>query len=298
MLLNEAWQLIRQTAADWVEDNAAQLGAALAFFSVLSLAPLLIIVIAIAGAVFGAEAARGEIVSQIDGMVGHDGAQVIQDILAHAGKPAEGALATALGIVTLLFGAAGVFGQLQTALNIIWEVRPSPRWVRGFFIARLLSFAMVLGTGFLLLALLALGALLRAVMEFTNDRLPGSDFVWIAANSIASFGLITLLFALVFKLIPDAKVHWKDVWPGATLTAILFTVGKFLLGLYLSSSGLGSAYGAAGSLVVLVAWVYYSALVLFFGAEFTHVYAQRYGAQIVPVEGAVHVTEGDNTTRN
>jgi membrane protein len=292
MFLKEAWAVLKQTGQEWVEDNAARLGAALAFYSVLSLAPLLVIVIAIAAAVFGEEAARGEVVAQIEGMVGREGAQAIQDMIAHAQKPAAGTVATVLGVAVLLFGASGVFGQLQDALNTIWEVRPkSGRGVWGVVKDRFFSFAMVLGTGFLLLVSLTVSAVLHALGEYLAGLMPGLESVWLVVNFLISFGVITLLFALIFKLVPDVKIAWKDVWVGAVLTALLFTAGKFLLGLYLGRGSVSSAYGAAGSLVVLVVWIYYSAQILFFGAEFTQVYAKRYGSQITPSENAEPVTE-------
>ena len=292
MFFKESWEVLKQTSSEWLEDNAARLGAALAFYSVLSLAPLLVIVLAIAAVVFGEEAARGQIVAQIEGMVGTEGARAIQDMIAHAQRPEAGVIATVLGVIMLLFGAAGVFGQLQDALNTIWEVQAKPgRGVWGFLKARYFSFAMVLGTGFLLLVSLVLSAALAALGKYMTDALPGLGPVWQVVNFGVSFGVVTLLFALIFKVVPDVKIAWKDVWIGAALTALLFTLGKFLLGLYLGRSSIGSAYGAAGSLVVLVVWIYYSAQILFFGAEFTQVYAKRYGLQIVPTKDAIPLTE-------
>ncbi len=291
-MFKESWEVLKQTSSEWLDDHAARLGAALAFYSVLSLAPLLVIVLAIAALVFGEEAARGQLVAQIEDMVGTEGARAIQEIIAHAQKPEAGILATVLGVVTLLFGAAGVFGQLQDALNTIWEIQSKPgRGIWGFLKARFFSFAMVLGTGFLLLVSLVLSAALAALGKYMTDALPGLGPVWQVVNFGVSFGVITLLFALIFKVVPDVIIAWKDVWVGAALTALLFTLGKFLLGLYLGRSSVGSAYGAAGSLVVLVVWIYYSAQILFFGAEFTQVYAKRYGLQIVPTKDAIPLTE-------
>lgn len=266
--------MVQQTFTEWLEDKAPQLGAALAFYSILSLAPLLIIVLAIAGAFFGDDAARGEIVQQIQGMVGKEGAEAIQEILKNANKPMTGTLATVLGAITLLFGASGVFGQLQDSLNTIWDVKPKATGIAGVIQARFFSFAMVLGTGFLLLVSLVLSAALSALGNYMSGLLPGADALWGVANFVISLGLITVLFALIFKLVPDADVEWNDVWIGAFITALLFAAGKSLLGMYLGSQGIGSAYGAAGSLVVLVVWVYYSAQILFFGAEFTQVYSR------------------------
>lgn len=229
----ESWEVLKQTSSEWLEDCAARLGAALAFYSVLSLAPLLVIVLAIAATVFGEEAARGQLMAQIEDMVGTEGARAIQEMLAHAQQRESGILATALGVITLLFGAAGVFGQLQDALNTIWEVQSKPgRAIWDFLKARFFSFAMVLGTGFLLLVSLVLSAGLAALTQYMSGALPGLGSVWEVVNFVVSFGVITLLFALIFKVVPDVKIAWKDVWIGAALTALLFTIGKFLLGLY------------------------------------------------------------------
>jgi membrane protein len=287
-MVGEAWKTLKQTTSEWLDDNAPRLGAALAFYSVLSIAPLLVIALAIAGAVFGQEAARGELLSQMEGMVGSQGATAIQEMIAHAHKPAAGTIATVLGVVTLLFGAGGVFGQLQDALNTIWDVRPkSGRGVWGMIKDRFFSFTLVLGTGFLLLVSLVVSAAMHALSEYLVGLMPGAAILGHALNFALSFGATTVLFALIFKFVPDARVAWRDVWVGALLTAALFAAGKFLLGLYLGRGSIGSAYGAAGSLVVLLIWIYYSAQILFFGAEFTQVYAKRYGSGIKPAEDAV-----------
>jgi membrane protein len=292
-MLRETWDLLKQTYAEWVEDKAPRLGAALAFYSILSFAPLLVIAIAIAGAVFGEEAARGEIVGQIDQLVGHEGAVAIQQMIEHANRPGAGLVAATLGIATLLIGASGAFGQLQDALNTIWEVRPKPgRGVWGFIRDRFLSFVMVLGTGFLLMTSLVISAAIAGLSKYLTDLLPGA-WIWQVVNQVVSFGVFTLLFALIFKYVPDAKVAWKDVWVGAAVTALLFTIGKFLLGVYLGRGSVGSAYGAAGSLVVLVVWIYYSAQILFFGAELTQVYAKRHGSRIEPADYAERLPELD-----
>jgi membrane protein len=286
------WGLLKETGKEWSEDKAPRLGAALAFYSVLSLAPLLVIALSIAGAAFGEEAARGEVVAQIEGMVGAQGAQAIEEMIANAQKPQTGTLAAVLGIITLLFGAAGVFGQLQDALNTIWEVEPKPgRGVLGMIKDRFLSLTLVLGTAFLLLVSLALSAALHVLGEYVTGWLPGTEVVGHVVNFVLTFGVTTLLFAMIFKFVPDARVAWRDVWVGALMTAVLFTLGKFLLGLYLGRGSVGSAYGAAGSLVVLVVWIYYSAQILFFGAEFTQVHAKQHGAEITPARDAVRMPE-------
>ena len=293
MNLKILWELLKETFKEWNEDKASRLAAALAYYTVFSLAPLLIIVIAIAGAVFGDEAARGQIVGQLKGLLGKDGAEVIQMAIQNASKPnSGGAIASLLNIVLLLFGASGVFGQLQESLNTVWEVAPKPGLgVKGFIRNRFLSFSMVLGIGFLLLVSLVLSAALSVLSSFMGDLIPGIDFIWQIVNLVISFGVITLLFAMIYKILPDVKIVWSDVWIGAAITSLLFVMGKYLIGLYLGNASVGSAYGAAGSLVVVLIWVYYSAQILFFGAEFTQVYAQKYGSQIVPAKDAVAVTE-------
>ena len=287
MQVRETWDILKQTATEWSEDKAPQLGASLAFYSILSLAPLLVIALAIAGAIFGEEAARGEIVAQFQGLVGKEGAEAAEEMITHAKRPEAGIIATVLGTITLLFGASGVFGQLQDALNTVWDVKPKPgRGLWGYLRARFLSFSMVLGTGFLLLVSLVLSATLAGIGKTISGMLPEMQALWMVINFVVSFAVIAGLFALIFKYVPDVRIAWKDVVVGAILTALLFTIGKFALGLYLGRQGLGSAYGAAGSLVVLVVWVYYSAQILLFGAELTQVYARRYGSQIQPDENA------------
>jgi len=287
MSFSLATQIVKQTAAKWSEDRGPRLGAALAFYSVLSLAPLLVIVLAVAGAAFGDEAARGEIVGQIEGLVGRDGAAAIQDLITHAHQPKRGLLATILGTITLLVGASGVFGELQDSLNTIWHVQPKAgRRLWSVVGDRFLSFAMVLGTAFLLLVSLVVSALLAAVGKLLGSYLSGFDWFLPAIGCAGSFAVVTAIFALIFKVVPDVRIAWRDVWVGAAVTGLLFTLGKLILGLYLGRSGLASAYGAAGSLVVLVVWVYYSAQILFFGAELTQVYARYGGSPIVPARNA------------
>ena len=286
----ELWTLVKATFSDWTEDKASRLAAALAYYTVFSIAPLLIIVIAVAGRFFGDDAVRGEVATQIQGLIGNeDAAQMIEDMVAAARKPTTSTVATIIGVITLFLGASGLFGQLQDALNTIWEVAPKPG--RGWLATikdRFLSFTMVLGIGFLLLVSLILSATLSAVSGWL-----GSDeesVVWQVFNFLISFGVITLLFAMIYKILPDVKIAWSDVWIGAAATALLFTLGKFLIGLYLGRSGISSTFGAAGSLVLILIWVYYSAQILFLGAEFTQVYATKYGSRIEPADNAVPVT--------
>lgn len=270
------WEIFRDAASGWVNDKASQLGAALAFYSILSLAPLLVISIWVASWFSDQKTARSELMGQLQGMVGDEGASAVQAMLENANQPAVGTLAGTLGIITLLLGASGVFGQLQDSMNTIWKVAP-PTGVSIWSMvrARFLSFAMVLGTGFLLLVSLILSALVAGVGRYFGSLFPGLEPLLHLANAAITFVMVTFLFAMIYRLLPDTNVAWRDVWLGALVTAALFTVGKFLIGLYLGKSGLGSTYGAAGSLVVLVVWIYYSAQILFFGAELTHVYSAR-----------------------
>lgn len=294
MKISGAWQLLKQTVADWSEDKAPQLGASLAFYSAISIAPLLVIALAIAGFFFGEEAAQGEITDELRSLVGDEGGKAIQEMVQSARKPRAGTIATILGVVTLLFGASGVFGQLQDALNTIWEVKPKEgRGVWGFIRDRFFSIAMVMGSAFLLLVSLLLTAAI-STLGLTGDRLPES-WQWFAqvVNFVISFSVITVLFALMFKLLPDVKMAWSDVWLGAVVTAALFTIGKFAIGLYLGRSTTASSYGVAGSFVVLLLWTYYSAQILFFGAELTQVYANKFGSRIVPAENAEPVKEDE-----
>jgi membrane protein len=290
--LSEWRQLLVQTASEWSEDKVPRLGAALAFYTALSMAPLLVISLRVAAFFFGDEAAAGEIERQGQAIIGKEGAEALQAMIENADEERSGTIAAALGVITLLFGASGVFGQLQDSLNTIWEVQPRPgRGVWGFLRDRFLSFAMVMGCAFLLLVSLVVSTGLSAAMKFTDHL--GDDFHWVATllNFIVSFAVFTGIFALTFKLVPDVKVAWRDVWIGAVITAVLFVIGKFALGLYLGRSSMASSYGVAGSLIVLLVWVYYSAQIVFFGAEFTQVYANRYGTRIVPSSNAIPVTE-------
>jgi len=286
------WQLAKETVKGWSEDNATRLAAALAFYTVLSIAPLLVVAVSVAGLVFGEDAARGKIAHELSAIVGPSAGEGIQTLLTHAKEPDEGILGTIIGVVVLLFGASGVFGELQSALNTIWEVEPKPgRGVLGVLRDRFFSFSMVMGVAFLLLVSMVLSALLSAVGEFFSSSLPGGETLWQIINFVVSFVVISFLFALLFKVVPDVKVGWRDVWPGALCTALLFAIGKFGLGLYLGRASVASPYGAAGSVVVLVIWVYYAAQILFLGAEFTRVYARYRGARVEPTKNAVPAPE-------
>jgi membrane protein len=282
MNLKSYLPLLKAAFSEWLEDNSPRMGAALAYYTVFSLSPLLIIVIAVAGLVFGQEAAQGQVVAQLQGLLGQDTAKAIQEMIKNADKPSSGIIGSLAGLITLLVGATGLFGELHDALNTIWEVPPKEgRGLVGLIKDRFLSFTMVLGIGFLLLVSLTVSAALAAFGQFLNSILPSLTAVGHVLNFVVSFGVVTLLFAMIYKYLPDVEIAWNDVWTGAAATALLFTVGKFLIGFYLGNSGVASAYGAASSLAVLLVWVYYSAQIFLFGAEFTHVYAGKKGSQLV-----------------
>ncbi len=286
--------LLKETFAEWTEDKVSRLAAALAYFTIFSIAPLLIIAISVAAIFFGEEAARGQIVGQIQGLMGQEGASAIESMIANANQMEGGVISTIIGIVILLFGASGVFGQLQDALNTIWEVAPRPgQGVMTFLRSRFLSFGMVLVIAFLLLVSLVISAAIVGVSSYMTEVAPAMGVLWEGINFLVSFGVITLLFALIYRVLPDVRIAWGDVWIGAAVTALLFTIGRTLIGLYLGNAAVGSAYGAAGSLVVLLIWIFYSAQILLFGAEFTQVYARRYGSHIRPASFAVPLTTGD-----
>jgi len=285
--LPKVWQLFKSTYSKWNEDHAPGLGAALSYYSVFSLAPLLMIVIAIAGLVFGQEAAQGQIMGQIQGLVGEESAKAIQSMIEEARKPAASILATVISTIMLLVGATGVFAQLQESLNIIWKVKDKPgEGIWKTLKDRFLSLLAVLGTGFLLLISLVISAGLSAVGATLDHVLPGPEFLLQLINFVVSLAVVTLLFAMIYKLLPDTPIRWDDVWIGASLTALLFTIGKFFIGLYLGKSDVGVAYGAAGSLVVILIWVYYASQIFLFGAEFTAVYAESRGTQLAPTSHA------------
>ena len=274
-------RLIKETAGEWMEDGAMRLGAALAYYSVFSLAPLLIIAMSIAGLIFGEEAARGAVEGQLRGTLGAQAAEALESMIQGARESdASGVMAVA-GVVLLLFAASGVFGQLQDALNTIWEIeRKSVRGIWGFVKNRFLSMAMVLGVGFLLLVSLILSAAVTGMTDSLERIVPVPAVIWQVLSFVISFAVVTLLFAMIFKILPDADIEWRNVWVGAAMTAGLFTIGKFLLALYLGRRDAASAYGAAGALVLLLMWVYYSSLILLFGAEFTQVYARARGDDV------------------
>lgn len=284
------WRLLKETIQEWNNDKASRLAAALAYYTVFSLAPLLIIAIAIAGLLFDRADVQTQLTAQIQSLVGQEGAALVETALENANRPGEntGVVASLISVVLLLLGASGVFAQLQDALNTVWNVEAKPKnAAKGFVRKRLLSFAMVLTIGFLLMVSLVVSTVLTALSSHLSNVLPGVDALWQLLNIALSLFLLTLLFAMMYKYVPDVQIGWHDVWLGASITAVLFTIGKFVLGLYLGNGGFGSTYGAAGSIIIVLAWVYYSAQILFFGAEFTQVYARRYGSKILPDAHAV-----------
>jgi membrane protein len=283
--------LFKNTAREWMEDKCPQLGAALAYFTVFSLAPLVVVLLAVFGLIFGSsEHARDKITEQLQYFIDPSGVKVIQDIAANASKPKAGIMATTIAVIVGLFGASGVFGQLQDALNTIWGVKPKPGGgIWGFLRARFLSFAMVGGVCFLLLVSLTVETLLRGLNDYLKAVMPGGDILAMAVFLVFDLLIIILLFGLIFRYLPDARIAWRDVWVGATLTAVLFVLGKYVLALYLGSGAAGSAYGAASSLITLLLWTYYAAQILLFGAEFTQIYANTYGSLVEPKEHAIKV---------
>lgn len=283
--------LIKSTFTEWQEDRASRLAAALAYYTVFSLAPLVIIIVSIISFFMNQETASQYFVEQVETFVGGQNAELIQSIIENNSQTSSSVVATIIGFATLLFGATGVFAQLQDSLNTVWGVTPRPdKGVMNMVKTRFTSLTVVLGIGFLLLVSLvistALTALNNQLFGWLPDNLPLGQLI----NAVVSFGVITLLFAMIFKLLPDVEIEWSDVWTGAAVTALLFVLGKFLLSFYIGNQSFNSTYGAAGSLLVLLLWVYYSAQIFLFGAEFTQVYAKKYGSRLVPDEDAVPLT--------
>jgi membrane protein len=283
--------LLRETYTQWDEDQAARQAASLSLYTLLSIAPLLIVSIKVAGLALGDEAARGQLSQELGGLVGPQAGAAIEAMVNTAKQPGEGVVGSIIGLAVLLFGASGVFGELQTSLNQMWEVMPRPnRGVLGFIKDRFFSFTMVMGVAFLLLVSLVVSAALATITEHFRDLVPYPALSWLLNVGIG-IGITTVLFALIYKVIPDVQIKWRDVWVGAFATAVLFSVGRVGLGWYVGRSATVSPFGAAGSLVALIVWVYYSAQILFFGAEFTQVFATRYGSRILPSSNAVHMDD-------
>ncbi len=277
----EWWSLVKQSAEAWIDDYAPSMGAALSYYMVFSLAPLLLIVVSIAGLVFGEEAARGEIFGQLRSFMGAQSASAVEGMLKSLNKPAEGITSAVIGVAVLLIGATTVFGELQDALDRIWRApaRDKSGGIWGLLRTRLLSFGMILGIAFLLMVSLVLGAVISALGKWWGDMFGGWEILAQVVNLAIGFALTTAVFAMIYKLMPRVRVQWHDVWLGALVTAVLFTVGKFLIGLYIGKSGVASGFGAAGSLIVVFVWVYYSAQIFLMGAEFTWIYARMFGSR-------------------
>lgn len=274
------FQLFVRATKAWSEDYAPSMGAAISYYTVFSLAPVLVIVIAVAGAVFGREAVQGRIVAQLGGMVGDQGAALVQNLVAASSNTDQGLVAGIISFFVLILGATSVFAELQNALDRIWHIPPAqkPKGVRAILRARLLSFGLILGMVFLLMVSLVVSTAVAAIGEFTGTLMPGAEALLQVLNIAVSMGISTLLFAMIYKLLPNTRIAWGDVIVGAFATAVLFEVGKFLIGLYLGKSSMTQTFAAAGSLVILIAWVYYAAQVFLLGAEFTKVYAQDHGS--------------------
>jgi membrane protein len=295
--------MLKQSVKDFIDDDCPTMAAALSYYTVFSLPPLLVLLLMVLGAVLDPQDIQGSVESQIRGLMGPEGGEQIRTIIANADRPGAGnVLTTIVGIVALVLGATGVFGQLQAALNRAWEVAPDPDagGVKSFLLKRVFSLGMVLAIAFLLLVSLVLSAVLSAFGDQLGRFLPEglSEPVLQAVNVAISFGVITLLFAAIYKILPDATIAWRDVWTGAAFTALLFTVGKFALGLYLGRSNPGEAFGAAGALALMLVWIYYSSMIVFLGAEFTQVWAERRGQGIVPEKGAVRVVKETRQVRS
>jgi membrane protein len=286
------FSLLKQTFQEWLQDKVPQLGAALAYYTVFSLAPLVLVLLAIVGVIFRDDPAGAwnKITQQMSYFLDPSAVQVVQNIAQKASQPGKSTIATIIGVALAVFGASGVFGQLQDALNTIWGVKAKPAaGIWGFLRSRFLSFAMVAGVCFLLLVSLAIEALLKGFSHYVQSVLPGGIVIALAVYLVFDFAVVVLLFAMIFKFLPDVEIQWRDVWIGAVMTAIFFGLGKWLLGFYLGSGAAASAYGAASSLITLLLWVYYSSQILLFGAEFTQVYAAQAGRELKPSEYAIRV---------
>ncbi len=281
------WELLMEAGSGWWRDNAPRLGAALAYYTIFSLAPVLLITVAVCGLIFGRAAAEGQLLGELRDLVGEQGGGALQTMLASASQPSTGIMATVTGVVILLVGATSLFSELQDSLNLVWEVKPPSSGLLTMIKARFLSFSMVMGTAFLLLVSLVVSAGLAAFGKLWGDGSP--EMVGRLLHFLASFLIVTLLFAMIYKFLPDARIAWRDVWLGSAVTSLLFSIGKVLIGLYLGHSAMASTFGAAGSLAVLLFWFYYSAQIFLFGAELTKAYANRYGSGIIPSAGATRV---------
>lgn len=287
--------LLAATVRSWMDDNAMRLAAALAFYTVWSLGPLFLVVLSVVGLVYGRDAAQGHVVDALTQLVGPAGATGIQDVIAHASDSGHSVVANVVGIVMLVVSASGVVVELKSSLDLVWRVTPKKTSFLASIKERFFSLTMVLGMGFLLVVSLLFNAGLSALGARFGSRIPGGEWLWHAVHFVVSFGLSMVLFSLMFKVIPDVKVRWKDVGIGGAVTSALFTIGQVLIGIYFGKTSIGSAYGAASSLMIILVWIFLSSSILFLGAEFTRVYAEMYGGHVAP-RGSTEGVKGDRAT--
>lgn len=286
--MHEAWMLLRNTAIEWWNDNTFRLAASLAFYTIFSIAPVLLIAVGSASLLFSRETAVNRVAEEMRRLVGEEGASALRQVLESSAGLGQGAWAITIGIATLILGASVVFAELQSALNQVWGVKSEVRrgLILDLVLDRLRSFSIALGVGFLLLVSLVLSAALSGLQDYLTNWMPSFPWLWQAGNIVISFFVVAVLFAMIYKFLPDVQIEWHDVWIGAVVTSFLFNGGKYLISIYLGRAAIGSAFGAAGSFAVLLVWIYYSALISFFGAEFTQVYARRHGRRILPEQHA------------
>ena len=289
----DAWTVLKDSFNGFLDDRCLKLSAALAYYTIISLAPLLVLIISLVSVFFGEEAIRGEIFSQINGLVGNEAAKQIQDMIKNVGLSGKTSTALIVGIITLVLGATSIFVEIQDSVNIIWRVKPKPKkgWLK-LIQDRLLSSSLVVSLGFLLLVSLLVNGIVLAMSSQLTRFLPGIGVYIISAiNLLISTSVVAVLFGIIFKVLPDAKIGWKDVRLGAIFTALLFMLGRYVIGIYIETTGTSSTYGAAGSLIVVLVWIYYTAAILYFGAEFTQAYANHFGIKIRPADYAVYVEQ-------
>lgn len=289
MKIKGIWGVLKESFSGFSDNKVMKLAAALAYYTVFSVGPLLIVIVSVCSIFFGREAIEGTIYGQIESFVGHDAAIQLQEIIKNAAIGGKGKVAAIIGIATLLIGATSMFAEMQDSINMIWGLKPKPKAAWLILIRnRLLSFGVIASLGFLLLVSLGISGLIEALSNRLRDHFAGITVVaFYIINLIITFGVISSLFAVIFRVLPDAKIKWKDVMAGAIATAFLFMIGKFAISFYVSKSNVGSTYGTAGSLVILLVWIYYSSIILYFGAEFTKAYAVKYGSRIIPNEYTV-----------
>ena len=282
--IKEYWSILKDAFNGFLDDNAMRLGASLSYYTLFSLAPMLLIIISLGGIFFGKEAVQGQVYGQINGLIGSDAAKQVQEILKNAQSSGQSLWAAAVGVITLVIGATGTFAEMQDAINVIWGLKPKPKnGITKYLMTRFLSFSLIISLGFLLLVSLVVNAVLNTFSQKVESLFSDATiYIFWAINLLVVWGVISLLFTVIFKVLPDGKIKWRDAFVGAGFTSLLFMIGKYAIGLYLGNSSVGTTYGAAGSLVIILLWVYYSALLLYFGAEFTKAYTNFYGRSIQP----------------